>query len=137
MGCDCEITDNLEYLKKINFQKHLDKITKILKNKKIVIYGTGILFEDILKNYDLSRLDIIAVSDRKFISHKEDETFYNYKVCSPNEIKDLKPDYVLVSTLYFVNIIRSLDETVLNNTKIKIKPLINKPFLEVVKEIWS
>ena len=130
-------SDFIEYLEKINFSKHLKKIEKRLKNKTIILYGAGSFFQTLADKYDLSNLNIIAIADRKFINHSADETFYGYKVCEPDELVQLKPDFILVSMLYYVQIIEHLEETVLNNQKIKIKPLINKPFVEVWKEIWN
>ena len=34
-----ETQEHLDYLKKIGFEKHLKKITKKLKDKKIVLWG--------------------------------------------------------------------------------------------------
>ena len=125
------------YLKKIKFDKHLKKIKRILKNKKIVIYGTGTLFQLIYENYDLSGLNIIGISDKKYEASKEDKFFKDkFKIYAPSEISALNPDYVLVGTLYFVKLIDILEKNVLNNKKIKVKPLINKPFWEVLNEVW-
>lgn len=129
--------DFVEYLKKINFQKHLNMLENILKDKKIVLYGAGMFFRTLADNYDLSKLNIIAISDRKFINHKENETFCGYKVCAPSEVKTLNADMLLISMLHYVQVIWYLEFIVLKNCKTQIKPLINKPFMEVWKEIWK
>lgn len=129
--------DFVEYLEKINFQKHLNRLENILKDKKIVLYGAGLFFQTLADNYDLSKLNIIAISDRKFINHEENETFCGYKVCAPDEIKTLNADMLLMSMLYYVQVIWYLEFIVLKNCKTQIKPLINKPFMEVWKEIWK
>ena len=126
-----------EYLDKIKFAKHLKKLEKKLAGKTIVIYGAGAFFQALVKKYDLSALNIIAISDRKFINHEDGHSFSGYKVCAPAEIPNLKPDYVLVSMINFIPVIEDLDETVIKNTGIKLKPLINKPFIELWQEIWS
>ena len=105
--------------------------------KKIIIYGTGLFFQTLIKNYDISVLNIVALSDKKFSKHEENETFLGYKVCAPMEIADFKPDYVLVGTIKFIDIIEELEETTLVNTSIKVRPLIKKPFRELWKEIWG
>ncbi len=128
---------HLEYLKKVNFSKQLEKLNKKLKNKSIVIYGTGIFFEVLKNNYDLSPLNIIAVSDRKFTNHEQDEKFLGYKVCAPEEIASLNPDCVLVATINIVKIMESLENTVLKGTKIKLMPLVRKPFKDIWNEIWD
>ena len=129
--------DFIAYLKKINFAKHLTKIAKKLKDKKVVIYGAGSFYQTLIKEYDLSCLNIIAIADRKFINHDDDVMFSGYKVCAPDEIKLLEPDYVLVSMISPITVIEDLEETSLKNVKVKIKLLINKPFIDIWKEIWS
>ena len=129
--------DFIRYLERINFQKHLNKLAKKLKDKTIIIYGAGAFFNALNEKYDLSVLNIIAIADRKFINHEPELQYAGYKACAPDEITSLKSDYVLVSMLYFVSVIEDLEETCLRSSKIKIKPLINKPFVEVWKEIWS
>ncbi len=129
--------DYIKYLKKINFKKHLKKIEKILKDKKIVIYGAGIFFEIIQENYDLSNLNIIAISDRKFSESGANEKIFGYPVCALADIAKLSPDYVLVGTIKFIKIIQDLESQHLKDVNCIIKPLINKPFFELLKEFWS
>lgn len=121
---------------KLNFGRHLLRLEKKLKGKKVVIYGAGAFFQVINEFYDLKKLNIVAISDMRFSEHGENETFLGYSVCSPNEIKDIKPDYVLVGTLKFIDIIEDL-LLKFKGEKIKVKPLINKPFWELLKEIWN
>ena len=135
-----EITNevaNYNLLAKYNFQKRLKKLEKKLKDKKIVIYGAGVLFQLIKKHFDLSKLNIVAICDVKFEGHKENETFLGYKVCSKSEIKNLNPYCVLVSTLFPMPIIIDLDENILNDTEIKIAPLVEKTFKVAMREIWN
>ena len=60
-----------------------------------------------------------------------------YKVIPKNLIADNNPDYVLVATKFYINIIEDLYYDTLSKTKIKIKPLMKKPFFTLVKEIWG
>lgn len=126
----------LTYLEKINLEKHLKKLAKKTENKKIIIYGAGAFFQVINEHYDLSQFNIVAISDKKFENHKKNEKFLDYPVCGPAEIKELNPDYVLVATRWFVDIIDNLYCKFLSGTKIKVKPLIKKPLKELLKEIW-
>ena len=126
------------YLCEHNFSKTLPKLIKKLKGKKVVLYGAGVFLEAILKFYDLSGLDIVGVVDKKYgvLTDGTDETFHGYKVYGVKSIKDLNPDYVLVSTKFYVSIIEDLYYKVLKNSKIKIKPLVKKSFFTLLKEIW-
>lgn len=127
---------NLNYLYEFNFDKTLPKLVKKLKNKSVVLYGAGVFLELIKKYFDISGLNIIGISDRRFENHLENEEFMGYKVYSPEELKELNPDYVLVATKNYINIIESLYYETLKGSKIKIKPLMQKPFMTLVKEIW-
>ena len=130
-------SEYFKYLEKINFEKHLKRLERKLKNKKVVIYGTGNLFQYIYENYDLSKINIIGISDKKYETCQYDEFFKDkFTICAPEKINELNPDYILVGTLYFVKIIDILENQVVKNKKIKIKPLINKPFLEIFNEVW-
>lgn len=128
---------NLNYLYKMNFDKTLPKLVNKLKGKTVLLYGAGIFLELILKYFDMSGLNIIGVSDKRFENHDENEQWKDYKVYSPSEIRNLNPDYVLVATKFYINIIEDLYYNTLKGTKIKIKPLLKKPFMTLVKEIWG
>lgn len=134
---DGQNTEFTDYLKKIKFGKHLESLSKKLKNKKVIIYGTGLFFQEINENYNLKKLNVIAVSDKKFQTHKENECFLGYPVCSPNGIIGKNPDYILVATRYFVDIIDDLEKDFKQNQQIRIRPLVKKPFMELFKEIWK
>ena len=127
---------NFNFLAQYNFAQNVNKLIKKYKGKKVVIYGAGVLFQLINKYYDLSGLNIVAISDMKFESHEKDEEFLGYKVCSPNEIADIKPDYVFVATRNYIDIAEDLYCYTLKGTGIKIRPLVKKNFFDTVKEIW-
>ena len=56
----------VNFLKKQNFQKRIDKLSKKYAGKKIIIYGGGKAFELMCQNYDFSKLNIIGIADIKF-----------------------------------------------------------------------
>ena len=127
---------NLNYLYKQEFDKTLPKILKKLKNKKIIFYGAGVYLELIKKYFDISSLNVIAISDKKFNNTEETE-YLGYKTCSPDKIRELNPDYVIMTTKFYINLFEYLNDDLLKGTKIKIKPLVRKPFWTLVKEIWK
>ena len=69
-----------KYLKNIKFEKNLRDLKKKLKDKKIIIYGTGLLFQYINENFDLSELNILGVSDIKFSVEQDGEKYLGYNV---------------------------------------------------------
>ena len=127
--------EHLEYLKSVKFANQLKKLNKKMKNKTIIIYGAGILFQKIFDNYDLSNLNIIGISDRKFTLDKEGEAYFGYKIIPLDKIADYNPDCVLVSTQKFMDIIMSFRHNLFVRTKIKVLPLVDKPFITLLKEI--
>ncbi len=129
--------DLKEYLEHIKFEKYLDKLNKKLKNKTVIIYGSGSLFQYIKKNYDLSKLNIIGVSDMKFNSKQEGEDFLGYKIIPKDKMTSYKPDVVLVATLKYLGITEDFEINVFNKTKTKIYPLARIPLADLIKEIWS
>ena len=128
---------NYKYLVKYNFEKNLTKLKNKLKSKKIVVYGAGALFELMYKYFNLQELNIIAVADIKYDLHDENEKFLNIKAISPLEIADLKPEYVLVATKNYINIVNDLCYYLLKNTGIKVGLFIKKPFIDTLKDIWK
>ena len=129
--------DLKEYLEHIKFEKYLDKLNKKLKNKTVIIYGSGSLFQYIKKNYDLSKLNIIGVSDMKFNSKQEGEDFLGYKIIPKDKMTSYKPDVVLVATLKYLGITEDFEINVFNKTKTEIYPLARIPLADLIKEIWS
>lgn len=129
--------DFKEYLSEIKFEKWLKTIKKKAKGKKIIIYGAGSLFEFINKNYDLSDLNIIAISDMKFENAPENTEYLGYKAIAKDRITKYNPDYVLVSTLNYISIIEDFECNYFEGTKIKVRPLAKMPLLKLIKEIWS
>lgn len=128
---------NINYLYEHKFNKTLPKLLKKLKNKKVVFYGAGAYLGLIKKYYDISSIDVIGIADKKYEIYKSENEFLGYKTLSPSEIKDLNPDYVIVTTKKYISIIEDLYYDILQNCKIKIKPLVKKSLLTLVKEIWK
>lgn len=128
---------NLNFLYQYKFDKTLPKLVKKLKNKTVMLYGGGVFLELIQKYFDLSNLNIVGVADKRFEKHQDSDTFMGYKVYAPSEITYVNPDYVIVSTKNYINIIEDLYYNTLKGSKIRIKPLVKKPFMTLVKEIWS
>ena len=127
----------LEYIKDVNFDKQLKKLNKKLKNKTIVIYGSGLLFKTIQANYDISNLNIIGISDRKYLIHEEGEKDCGFPIIPLSKIVDYKPDYVLIATLKFLEIMDNFIHEDFRGTKIKVLPLVDKPLWKMIKEIFE
>ena len=125
-----------KYLKDIKFEKYLNSLKKNLKSKTIVIYGTGLLFQYINENYDLSELNIIGVSDMKYAQEMEGQMDLGYKVIPKSSITKYNPDYIIIASENYMNLLESMTLEYSEISNVKLIPLAKKSWLEVVKLIW-
>lgn len=126
-----------EHLKKYNFDKNFEKLKRKLKNKKIIVYGTGLFFQYIIKNYDLSSLNIIGVSDLKYGKDIEGKEDFGYKVITRENIVNHNPDCVLFALENYFGIIESTHVAYLRNSNIKLLPICKRPIADLIKFIWK
>ena len=116
-----------EYLEKYDAQKKIDKLAKKYKNKKIILYGAGQFSRAVFENYDLSKLNIIGVADKKF---EQDgiHVFFNHNCIKPNDLKTLDYDAILIANFDYDMFANILDEQILYGSKnagVEIRPLIS------------
>lgn len=117
---EVEIT---EWLKTRNVQKIINNYAEKFKNKRIILYGAGLLAKIIFENYDLSSLNIVAVAD-----NKSDNTdfFYDIKKCSPDKIEAFEPDAIIVCTYNEAQIKDFFRQNFPNVSKINSYPIIQR-----------
>lgn len=129
--------DYEKYLREHNFQKHYNKLVKKFKKQRILIYGAGELFCYIRNNYDLSQLNIIGITDKKFKNEEEGNLFLGYKIIPLNSIKKYNPDYILVSVLKFYNLIQQIQTDKQNplNKFNKFIPIIGLTIQEIFSTV--
>lgn len=125
--------ENLNYLYKFKFDKTLQKLIKQMRGQRVILYGAGSFLELANKYFDLKDLNVIAIADKRFSNHKKDEKFLGWNVCSIDEIEELNPDYILVSTKFYLDIIYALKTNKFQN--MKFKPLVEKDFFTLLKEV--
>jgi len=127
----------LKYLEDVKFEKYLKRLNKKLKGKTVVIYGSGLMFQKANANYDLSKLNIIGISDRKYSDEQFGQEDLGYKIVPLDRIKEVSPDYVLLATQRFLSILDDFRNVRFKDTGIKVLPLVDKPFLTLLKEIFE
>lgn len=108
--------DILSYFKDVNAQKQIDKLAKKFAGKRIVIYGAGEYFNLLNTNFDISKLNIIAICDKKFETSK-DLNITNFEAIKPEELKNYEYDVILVALLQDISICNYLEYQLLINTK--------------------
>lgn len=129
--------DFKEYFAELKAQKQIDKLAKKYKKKKIAIYGAGQFCRTLFENYDLSKLNIVAVADRSF-NGEGNENFYGLKCITPNDLKELDCNVILIGTYETFNMHDYLEDELLvdcKNSNIKIRPLIKESLFHLIKEL--
>ena len=125
--------DYLKYYKDINAQKQINKLAKRFKNKKVVVYGAGLMADLLFKNYDLSKLNIVAVCDKKF---GKDDKFYSYDAITPKTLKSIDFDVILVLLLQDLEIADYIKDVLIINSPNEdklVEPFIKIPFWKCLK----
>lgn len=129
--------DFVKYLKNVSAQKQINKLSKKYKDKKIVLYGAGLYAQILLKNFDTTKLNIVAVCDKKYNDNSE-ELFCGFRTISPKELTELNCDVVLVTVIEDIAIIDYLQDELLVATKnedLLVKPFISPTFLYCLKTL--
>lgn len=124
--------DFKEYFETYNAQEKINKLAKIYKNRKIVLYGAGQYAQILFQYYDLSKLNIVAVCDKKFDDESKRD-FHNLKCISPDELRDYDCNLILISNFdydRFANIIYDILYKT-KNEAIEIRPLIKLNFADL------
>lgn len=109
----------------IELKKQIKKLEKKYKGKQVIIYGTGLAFQEVVKNYDLFGLNIIGVSDIKYTENQEGEKDLGYKIIPLNKIKDYKPHCIIIAVEKFVDIEDNFKNYIFKNAGIKICSLFD------------
>lgn len=101
------------YLSAINEKDYINRLSKRLKNKKVLIYGAGLVSKILFENYDLSKLNVVGISDRRF-ENSEDEYFNKIKIIKPEDIANVDFDVILFALKEYKKIEKSLKEKGIN-----------------------
>lgn len=129
--------DFKEYFRELKAQKQIDKLAKKYKKKKIAIYGAGQFCRILFDNYDLSKLNIVAVSDRSFVD-EANRNFYGLNCITPTELKEVDCDVILIGAYDAFSMHDFLEDELLINCKnsnTKIRPFIRETFCYLIKEL--
>lgn len=125
-----------KYLKDCGFDKYFKKLVKKLNGKTIIVYGTGSMFQYILKNYDLSGLNIIGVCDNKYLDSDEGNIDLGYKIIPKSMLENYEPDYILLGVQNYINLLFEFAGKTFRDKKTKILPLVKLPLREILRKIW-
>ncbi len=125
---------NMEYLLKHNIESSIKRLEKISLNKKVLFYGSGLFFKLVNEYFDLSGINVIGVVDKHFSQVHKIKDVCGYKLYSPDDIIELNPDYIIVTTKRVIPIFEELYSKYLKNSDIKILPLLKKNIFSLLFE---
>ena len=126
----------LEYFNQINVKKIIDKLAKKYQGQRIIIYGAGDYFTVLQGNFDISGLNIVGISDKKFEVSKE-ENPSKYLPLAPEELKTFDFDVILVLLKNDEKLCDYIEYQLLMNTKNEDKqvlPMLNPKYSNKAKE---
>lgn len=131
-------TNFKEYLEKKKAQSVIDKIAEKYKDKKIILYGAGIFSEDLFRNYDFSKLDILGIADRDFKDHLEGD-FCGYNKIGVYDLLEMDFDLLLITAYDDTDIKDFLKNDLLQGEDVnfKVKTLIKLNIFEYTKELLN
>ena len=131
-------TDFKEYLEKKKAQKAIDKIAQKYKDKKIILYGAGFFASDLISNYDLSKLNVVAVADMKFQDNTEGD-FHGYKKVGPYDLLEMDFDLLLITTWDDEPVKDFLNDDLLEGVDVqfKVATLIKMGLIDYIKQILA
>ena len=125
-----------EHLKSCNFDKYFKKLIKKLKGKTVIVYGTGTMFQYIQKNYDLSELNIIGVSDGKYLLEQEGQEDLGYKIIPKEKLTDYDVDVVLLGIQNYTGVLCGLASEFYKDKQTVIYPFARISIWKCLKGIW-
>ena len=122
-----------------DLQKRIDELAKKYQGKRVVIYGAGDYFLKLREKCDLSGLNIVGISDKKFEVSK-DENLSEYFPLTPDELKTFDFDVVFVLLKNDEKLCDYIEYQLLMNTKNENKPvlpMLKKRFKNKAKEHYN
>lgn len=103
----------------------LDELKEKLQDKKVIIYGAGLLFQTIVENYDLADLNIIGICDKKFSLDDEKKDFLGYNIIPFLKLPEYQAEYIIVAIRNYYPVITELKHIIKD---INIIPFVNFDF---------
>lgn len=126
------------YFSNKNAQDIINNLANELSHKRVVIWGADEYTRYIFKKYDLSNLNITAISDKRF-EQKRVHEFYGLNCIEPSELKNVDCDVILISDRDFVSsynsLIRILSDS--ENETLDIYPLLKKEIADCENKVCA
>lgn len=130
-------TNFKEYLKKKKTQEAIYKLAKELEGKKIILFGLDLFTGDLFRNYDLSKLNLIGVSDRFLHTHDNHHEYYGYKKIEAEKLSETEFDTLLISAYDDIEIKNYIKNELFKDKQINfnIKTIVKMNLFEYIKSL--
>lgn len=105
----------------------IEKISRKLKNKRVIIYGTGKLFQ-VLKSAEVfSDWNVAGVCDNKYLPEDENLECEGYRIINHDNLANYKADYIFVSVQKPLQILNRLKNSKLHAKIISLDKVSDYP----------
>lgn len=121
-----------KFLAESDAQAKIDKLAKRFSGKKIAVFCADEFTRCVFKNYDLSKLNIIAIADKRFEQNRKHE-FYGLNCIKPQDLKTIEADVIIISELDFIKFYDILVNSIIKDRDIEVAPLIKTDLNSIVK----
>lgn len=121
-----------KYLEKHKYKRQLDKLSRKLKNKKVLIYGYGSMFRFIESKYDMTKFNIVGIVDKRFSSSSNTVFSEVYECIKIEDINKIDWDCLIVALEKFIFVLEDLEKL----TGKEVFPLIDKSFWELLRDVF-
>lgn len=105
---------------------NIRKLFRKIRNKRLILYTSGELLDDIKKTFNFSKYNIVGISHESFIA-AQNGIMNGLKIYSPEEIKHLDIERIILCSDSVKKDKEFLEDFILGkNSKIKIVPYPQK-----------
>ncbi len=128
-----EYLSYVDYLKSIDFDRKLEILRDKYADKKVVLFGVGLLLDAILDNYNIrDNLNIIGISDSR-IQEESTKEYKGFNLYKPIALRALNFSVILDTSILFEKTSKFLRSNCYVKKSVKIEKLIQIPFAEHFK----
>lgn len=125
-----EYLSYVDYLKSVNFEKILNNLKAKYADKKVILFGTGVLLDAILDNYNITEyLNIIGISDKR-AEESNATTYKDFNLYKPIALRALNFNVVLDTSVLFEKTAKYLRHNFFVKKSVEIAPIVQIPFAD-------
>ena len=125
-----EYLSYVDYLKSINFEEKLKILKEKYKDRKVVLFGTGVFLDAILDTYNITEyLNVIGISDKR-INEDKPSGYKGFNVYKPLALRALNFSIILDTNILFEDTKKFLQKNYYVKKSIIIEKIIQIPLKE-------